>query len=128
MMNLWSDVIATASLTICLDRADQSFDVPVGMSEGLQATGVIAVTGHVVGHHHVFVAHLDQRSHHLQHVDVTVVEVDLLEITSLPDHVAEVDVEDPFLVAEVTDHLVDLSSLGFWRFSIIEPRQRFSPW
>lgn len=64
----------------------------------------------MVGHEHVLVADFLVGLDGFDHVDVTLVGVDLDEVVAVAADVAEVDVEDLVAGAEVADDVVDLGS------------------
>ena len=63
---------------------------------------------YVIGHDHIGILHVGQRSHDSNEVNVTVVGIDLHEAIPLADDVAELDVKDLLLLAEGADQVVDL--------------------
>ena len=111
-----------------IHRLNQRLDVAVAERERLILPRVVLVPRHVVGHHHVRIADLLQRPHHVEHVHVAFVREHLLEVVATAADVAEVDVEDLPARPEVADHVVNLGRRDAAASRPSIPRHRFSPW
>ena len=89
------------------DRLQQRCDVAINEGECCSLWIGSRDLRHMVGHQHVLVANLLVDLDALEHVDAAFVGEHLHEVEFVSSDVSEVDVEDLFATAEVTDDVED---------------------
>src|SRR5207302_10161858 len=69
---------------------------------------IVGSDGNVAGHQKVGVAHITVHLDCLYEIDVALVRERFDEVVAMPANIAEMDVEDLFAGAEVTDYVIEL--------------------
>src|SRR5579864_555062 len=97
------------------DRLDQSANVPIAECKGLQRARISLRQRNMIGHKHVGVTDLLVNLDCFDKVNIAFVRKDLNKIVPVSANVAEVDVEDFFANAKISNHIKNLHR---WVFEI----------